>query len=144
MKILHLLRQESTGILRDILIAASLAGLSSTATLAIINSASQTAAYDNLNFRYLVMFLLTVSLYVVCLRYTFDRTTQIFESIIERMRTRISDKIRRADLKVLDTIGKAEIYNRLAQETTTISQFRSLLSAALQSAMIAIFVALYL
>jgi putative pyoverdin transport system ATP-binding/permease protein len=144
MQILNLLRQESTSVLRDILIAASLAGLSSSATLAIINSASQTAAYDNLNFRYLVMFLLTVSLYVICLRYTFDRTTQIFESIIERIRTRISDKIRRADLKVLDNIGKAEIYNRLTQETTTISQFSNLLSAAMQSAMIAIFVALYL
>lgn len=141
---LTLVRKESTSSLRNILVAASLSGLSSAITLAIINKASQTASYDNLNFRYLVMFLLTVSLYVICLRYSFDRTTRIFENILERLRTRISDKIRRADLKVLDTIGKAEIYNRLTQETATISQFRALLTAAMQSAMIVIFVSLYL
>jgi putative ATP-binding cassette transporter len=144
MELLRLVKQESASFRRDILVTASLSGLASAAVLAIINDASQTASYEGLNFRYLLMFVIAVTLYVICLRYTFDRTTKIFESIIENIRTRISDKIRRSDLNVLENIGKSEIYNRLTQETATISQFEGLLTAAIQSAVIVIFVAFYI
>src|SRR5438034_6944669 len=82
MQILELLRKESTSLRRDILLAASLSGLSSAAILAIINDAARTASYNSLNLRYLAMFVIAVSLYIVCLRYTFDSTTRLLESII--------------------------------------------------------------
>lgn len=144
MEILNLLNRESTGSRRDILIAASISGLSSAAVLAIINEAAKTASYESLNFRFFAMFLTALILYTVCLRYTFDRTTRIFESIIEKIRSRISDKIRRSELDVLDHLGKAGIYGRLTQETATISQFKGLLTAAIQSSVIVLFVALYI
>src|SRR5215831_18467770 len=144
MQLLELLRKESTSLRRDIVLAASLSGLSSAAVLAIINDAARTASSSSLNLRYLVMFVIAVSLYIVCLRYTFDSTTRLLENIIENIRTRIADKIRHSELNVLDNLGKAEIYNRLTQETATISQFKGLLAAALQSAVIVIFVSLYI
>lgn len=144
MKILDLVRKESTSLRRDILIAAALSGMASAAVLAIINAAARSASYDKLNFRYFMMFIIAMVLYVICLRYTFDRTTAIFENIIEKIRTRISDKIRRSDLLVLENLGKSEIYNRLTQDTALISQFKGLLTAAIQAAVIVIFVALYI
>ena len=56
----------------------------------------------------------------------------------------MTGKIRRAELVDLDAIGKAEIYNRMTQQTSEISQSAGVIIAALQSAIMVSFSVLYL
>lgn len=125
-------------------IAIAISGLANAAILAIINAAAQTASYDTLNFRYLLMFVVVISLYIFCLRYTMEKTVVIFEDVLKSVRDRIADKIRHSDLIVLDHIGESEIYNRLTQETAVISESEGLLVAALQAAIMVLFIVFYI
>jgi len=144
-KLIDLLRQETTPQLRrNVVFTAALSGLASTSILIIINAASQSAEYGNLNFRYFIMFAMAIATYAFCLRYTFDRTTRTFETLLDTTRCRISDKIRNSELIVLDQIGRAEIYNRLTQDTAVLSQLEGYLTATIQSLAMVFFIALYI
>jgi putative ATP-binding cassette transporter len=144
-KLINLLLRETTPQLRrNVVFTAVVSGLASTAILAVINAASQSAEYGNLNFRYLIMFAIAMATYAYCLRYTFDRTTRTFEALLDATRRRISDKIRKSELTVLDQIGRAQIYNRLTQDTAVLSSMEGYLTAAIQSLAMVFFISLYI
>lgn len=144
MKLIELITKESAGQRGSIFAAVSISGIANASILAIINSASKTASYESINFQFLMLFLIAMALYVLCLRYTFDRTTVIFETMIERIRNRLSDKIRHSELTALEGIGRSQIYNRLTQETTVMSESQGLLTAALQAVIMVVFTSIYI
>ena len=59
----ELLRRESTGVGRTIVVTSTISGFANAAMLAIINLAAGSAAYANLNFRYFLMFVVAMTLY---------------------------------------------------------------------------------
>jgi putative ATP-binding cassette transporter len=144
-KLVELLRRETTPQLRrNVVLMSTLSGVASAAILAVINAASQHAEYGNPDFRYLFMFVMAIAMYVFSLRYTFNSTTRAFETILDKTRRRISDKIRHSELLVLDQIGRTEIYSRLTQDTAVLSQLEMQFAAAIQSAAMVLFIALYI
>jgi putative ATP-binding cassette transporter len=144
MKILDLVRKESGRQQRDIAITSSISGIANAAVLAIINVASQQIGDESASLRYLLMFVVAIFLYVYCLRFTFNRMTQIFENVVQHIRHRLVRKIRNTELDVLDSIGESTVYNRLTQETAIISQFQRLLTASLQAAVMVTFALIYI
>ncbi|MCP5047583.1 MAG: ATP-binding cassette domain-containing protein, partial [bacterium] len=83
-------------------------------------------------------------IYVITQKYILQESTIVIEEIIAKVRTRLSDKIRKVDLLSLETIGKTQIYNRLTQETIIISTSGPILIFSIQSAVMLLFVSLYI
>ncbi len=143
MALITLLNKEAAGSRRDMIIAIVVSGVANAVILAVINAAAETAAFERLNFRYLVMFAIAMALYVVGLKYTFDSATRVFEQMITKVRLRLVEKIAGSELLLLHRIGKARIYQCIAQDTTLISESQGLLVAAAQSTVMVVCTAIY-
>lgn len=143
MALIDLLNREAAGSRRDMIIAVVVSGAANAMMLAVINEAAQTASYETLNFRYLVLFAIAMALYVVGLKYTFDSATRIFEQMITRIRIRLVEKIAGSELLLLHQVGKARIFQSITQDTTLISESQGLLVAAAQSVVMVLCTAIY-
>ncbi len=144
MKFLDLINKESTGKRGAIIAAAALSGAANAALLAISNAAAESVDQGEGKFRMMLMFLVAISLYAVCIKFTYDRSSAVFEAIMSQIRLRIARKIRASELVTVDGIGRALIYNQLTQETEVISQSQQTLVAALQSAVMVFFTSFYI
>ena len=143
MLLIDLVKKESEGQRGVIALAVVASAASNAAILIIINSAVKTASWESLNFQLLVMFALAIGIYIAGLKFTLDRSARIFENMIHRIRTRLIAKLAASELIAVEQIGKAEIYKRLTQETTVISESQALLTAALHAAIMVAFTAIY-
>jgi putative ATP-binding cassette transporter len=138
------LRKETAKPLYKIPIMAAMAGIANAVLIGIINNAAQQASYDNLNFRNLLLFSITIILFILAQKYVLHESRGLVESILARLRVRMADKIQRANLLQLENIGETEIYNRLTQETQVISNGSAILIVAIQSVVMLGFLALYI
>ena len=143
MQMLELIKRESVGERRRIILAATVSGVANAFVLGVINAAAQHVE-EGLNFRYFLMFLSSMALYIYCLKYTQDRGVALFEGIISKITIRLSHKIKDAELSIMEEIGRALIYNRLTQETEVISDSQQILVNALQSFVVLIFASAYI
>jgi putative pyoverdin transport system ATP-binding/permease protein len=141
---LSFLKKESTGPLYNIPILAALAGIANAVLLAIINASVKSSSENGAGFSFMVMFFLAYAIYVLCQRNMLHKSNVLLEGIINNIRIRLSDKIRRADLLGLESIGETKIYNRLTQETLIISDAVQILIMSLQSTVMLFFVAAYI
>jgi len=144
MNFLELIKVESEEVMNKIMIYATISGLANASILAIINQAAGTVTYNELNFKYLLMFLVALSINILTQRYLFDKSSAIIEQIVHGIRVRLTGKIRRAEMVDLDSIGQAKIYQRLTQQTSEISRSAGVIIAALQSAIMVAFSIMYL
>ena len=140
MNFFEFLKKESDKPLLKLLFLTAISGLSSAGVLAIINLAAQNVSKDSINISYVLMFISTVGIFVSSQKYILTSGIVLSEDILNNIRIRLSDKIRRTDLYNIEQIGKAEIYNRLTQECTLISQMSPYIITALQSAIMLIFI----
>ncbi|MGE5398814.1 MAG: cyclic peptide export ABC transporter [Ignavibacteriales bacterium] len=140
MKFFELIKKESDKPLLKLFLLTALSGLSSAGVLAIINLAAKDVSKDSINISYILMFTSTVGIFVTSQKYILSAGINIIEEILNNIRLRLSDKIRKTDLFNIEQIGKAEIYNRLTQECTLISQMAPYIITALQSAIMLVFV----
>src|SRR5215470_17931628 len=144
MTLIELLKQETAGTRTTIFLVAGLSGIANAGLLVIINNAVQSPSADMQSLRSLLMYAAVLALYAVCFRYTSHQVTVIIEAIVSKLRIRIADKIRHADLLDLERIEQGEIFNLLTGETRVISESSGLLAAALQTLMLVVFAVIYL
>lgn len=120
-----------------------LTGLSTTAIIGVINLAAENIQETLVDFRYLTLFTIAIILFILSQRYIFRQTSQIFENIVYRFRARIAKKIESTELRVLEMIGKSNIYNKMTQRSSEISQMGAGVTASFQSAIMTFFIILY-
>jgi len=144
MNFLELIKVESKEVMNKIMIYATVSGLANASILAIINAAAGSVGYGEANYKYLIMFVIALAVNIITQRYIFDKSSTIIEKIVHGIRVRLTAKIRRAEMVDLDAIGKAEIYNRMTQQTSEISQSSGVIIAALQSSIMVSFSIMYL
>jgi putative pyoverdin transport system ATP-binding/permease protein len=156
MNFLRFLKRETQRPLHNILTMAGLSGITNAVLLAIINAVAGGAgggggsgssgggSQQPLNFRSFLMFAIALTLFVICQKYILHRSTIIIEEILAKVRVRVSNKLRKADLLSLENIEQKEIYNRLTQETMVISNSAALLILSVQSAIMLFFVGIYI
>src|SRR5262249_43532672 len=144
MTLIELFKQETAGFRTTVLFVAGLSGVANAGLLAIINNAAQSSSADKQSFRSLLMYAVVLALYAVCFRYTAHKVSVIVEDIVSKLRVRIADKIRHADLLDLERIEQGEIFNLLTGETRVISEASALLASALQTLMLVVFAVIYL
>lgn len=136
--------RESTGPWRTILFMATLSGVTNGLLLAVINASAGTTSGIALNLRYLAIFMLAFALFYYAKKHSMTQCTILVEQVLRTVRVRITDKIRSASLLEFEGLGREVITNRLAQETTTISQAAPVLIDACQAAIMLVFAGLYI
>jgi putative ATP-binding cassette transporter len=139
-----LLKSESKGARREIAMTVAISGLANAAIVAIIGEASRTAGYNKVNFRYFLLFVVAMALYVLCQRHGAIRMARITTQLGQTLRVRVVDKVQAAELPALERIGKSRILNALSRDATTISDSGEAMIDGLQAAIFAMFAYLYI
>lgn len=142
MGLIELINTEA-GDKRDrIIVAGALAGVVNTAVMACINLGAKKPDQPSL---YLFgVIILCIGLFVVCYLYSTQQVTTVFERSLYNIKIRVTNKIRRMELPGLERIGTAEIYDRITENMTVISDSASAVSLLVRSLFMATFGALYL
>jgi putative ATP-binding cassette transporter len=119
----QLLLRESPDAWRRTLIVAAVAGVGNAAILGIINHSASLASADSglLNFRLLVLFGLCMLAFVLGKRYALIQSSVIVEQMIKDRLLRVSDKIRHAELELVESLGHGELFTKICQDTSLIS-----------------------
>ncbi len=128
---------------RKLLLMTAASGTANAAILAVINASVDVTGKGGPDWRHFTLFGLALLLFVYSLRYVLYESTRISEEAIRRVRVRLADKLRRADLFSLEAIGEADIHARISRETAAIVQSARPLFGAAQSAVMVLFTMLY-
>jgi putative ATP-binding cassette transporter len=144
MNLLKLIKKESDASWTGIIIMATITGISNGLILAVINRAAEKAGEPGMNFRYFLLFAITIGIFIVTKKYSITQSNVMVERVVSKIRIRIADKIRRSNLTLLERIGKYEIYTRVTQETVIISQAAGVIINACQAGIMLFFCILYL
>lgn len=137
-----LISQQDGGIPKRVFIAGAVSGAANAGILAIVNAGAEKSAQSSLVL--LGMLIAAVALYAVSLRLCVGTLSGLIEAILRQMRIRIVDKIRRAELLGLESVGTSEILERLTQQTNEISAATWPISIGVQSVVMLLCSILYL
>lgn len=137
--VLGFLQRETHALDRKLLLLTAVSGVANAMNLAVINAAVEALRGDGPSWQHFVWFSLSIGLFVWSLRYILYESTRIAEAAICSVRLRLADKIRRSDLRALESIGEADIYARISRDTSTIAQAARPLFAAAQGAVMVFF-----
>ena len=143
MQLVKLLRREVTGPTHWLMVFGLLSGVSNASLLAVINGAAETVADRAVNWRYTLMYVLLAAVFFYSKKYTLDRSSEIVEGVINRIRHRLADKVRHTELPTLEKYGAATIYARISQDATIISNVTTTLINSVQSSVMVLFTLLY-
>jgi putative ATP-binding cassette transporter len=121
MKFIRFLLAESGRQGKQISLATGFTGLISGFMVTIILGAASAASDQSVSFRYLLIFAIALTAMMIAKRYSLRQATVLTESIVERLRMRVTDKIRRAELFYFEKIGAEQFHNLLTTETQIIS-----------------------
>lgn len=144
--ILRLLQTDrSTGALRGTLYVTCLAGLSNAVLLGLINLAAADAAEGTrIDLSLLLMYGLAFAIYTMSNRASLRQANEIVQARIAELRLRLTDKIRRAELRTVEQMGRSQLYAVVAHETNHLAQNFPLLVSAAQGLFLLAFCLLYI
>ncbi len=140
--LLDLIWAETAGRRLRLSSALMVAGLSNGAILALVNKASE-ASESGAGGGVFLLFLLAIAAYVYCQKYTFSTNARIFEGTVERIRLRLSNKIRHTELSTFEGLGRSELYDAMTRETLLIAQSAGMLAFTVQVGILGIVTAAY-
>ncbi len=141
---LDLVKRESAGVRRKIVVTSAVSGFANAAILAIINMAARSAGYKTLNVQYFAMFVIAMALYIICLRVSSRVMSRVMIDVVHRIRLRITEKVQTSELLVLEQIGKNRILSAITQEATIIADSGANVINGLQSAIVVFFAFFYI
>lgn len=119
-RLLTLLRDNSGRRGIKILITASFAGILQSLVVVILNAAADNLTTPGLNFRYLMLFLICITGFLVLKNYSLTRTVTIVQELIFDIRLRIAEKISDAGLTEIEEMEKSKIYTVFAENADRI------------------------
>ncbi len=139
MSFLELVRREMHGSLPKLLLMSALGGISTAAILAAINAGLQGQS----SLWAPTLFLVALFLFVKTQYYVTISTTAEIEAIIHKIRLRLMDQIRHAELLALEKIGRSRIVAAITSDTAILTQASNMLCFSVQGAVLIFFVAIY-
>lgn len=122
-----------------------LAGLANAVLIGLINLAAEAVASgERVEARLFVLYLIAFAIYALANQASLRRANDFLQERLGELRLRLADKIRRAELRTLEGLGRGRLYAVVAQETNHLSQTFPLLVAASQSLFLLVFCLLYI
>jgi putative ATP-binding cassette transporter len=143
MTFFRLVRREMQGSLPRLAFMSALGGVSTAAILASVNAGAQTVQAGRADIWSASLFLIALVLFIKAQHYILIVTTAESESIIHRLRVRILDEVRQAELAGIERIGRSEIIAAVTEDTATMTQAANVLAVTLQGVVLIVFVAFY-
>ena len=144
MELIALLRRETTGNLRSLVVMNLISAITTAVMLAVINAAAEAASKSENTDQLLLIFLVTMFLFALSHNYVLLTSSQDIEYLIHRMRIRLFDAVRRTDLPTLEQIGRSALHSALTQDTQTLARTLPLLAVGMQQAVMLLFIGFYL
>jgi putative ATP-binding cassette transporter len=144
MKLWAFLGSHSDVSLPKVITIAVISGLSNALLLVLVNSAAHSVTDQSVDLRLFLMFAIAITVYVLAQRWVLRIVSIEVEKIIAKLRVRMSDKIRHADLQAIEGLGRSQIYAGVNTETLTISQTTPPMLLAAQGAILVLFSLVYI
>lgn len=122
----------------------ALAGLGTAVIMVIVNSVADRRAAVGVDYPLLAVFVLCCIVVISAQKRALGLTTRASEATVERLRHRMVELIRRADLDAFEALGPARVYAQIATDTATVSEAGPPLVYGATSAVALILSALYI
>ncbi len=123
---------------------ALISGVSSTVIIAFVDAAARKAEQGEIDQMLVLMFAVAVTLSAVSHNFVLVTASQDAEEMIHRLRVRLFDAVRSADLIAFERIGRARLYNALTQDTQTLVRSVPFLVIGAQQAIMLVVLGIYL
>lgn len=121
-KLFHFLNRETKAPMLLILSMASVSGIANGLVLAAINVAADNVADHKVGSFLLIFLLLTFLVYAIALHYALTQAITVVEEALEKVKIRISDKVRHTDLRFIEEHKNVGAYSALTQDTNIIAE----------------------
>ena len=119
-------------------------GIANAALISFINTGAEYVTNNKVNHRVALLFLISLLIYILGKRYVAMRSAVLVEAILNKIRYRLADKIRHAELATLEARGTSPFYARLGQDTVKVSNFTASVITAIQAVILIVFTTLYI
>jgi putative ATP-binding cassette transporter len=131
---------------RRALLVAGLAGVGNAAILGLINRGAAVAATDGgaIGLRLLMLFGFCMLAFYFGKRYALIQASVIVEHMVRNRLVRVADKMRRTELEIIEHLGRGELYSRLMNNTSLVSQSGLILVNAAQQSFVLLFCLIYI
>jgi putative pyoverdin transport system ATP-binding/permease protein len=133
MEFFRFFQVESHRPLTPMMVMALVSGAANGVLLAIINVASEHATESEVSLRFFLLFITSLATFVYAKKYVMNEATVLVEQVLQRVRLRITDKIRRTDLRFIEGLGAGDLFTTLSHDTDVISQSAIVLIGAAAS-----------
>jgi cyclic peptide transporter len=144
MRLLAFLREGAPEDLRRIGWMAALAGLANAGLVELISSTSEgTVGGEAVRGRFFLLYLVAFGIYYVANRAALLQANQTIENLLKELRLRVTDKIRKSELIVVENLGKGDLYTKLSSETKHLSSSFPILVNGFQQLILLFFCLLY-
>ena len=144
MQLLKFIEKETTDSYNQMLLIATISGLANSLLLVISNHATEAVINGEDLTQYFILYLITFILFLYGQWYAFDSAINLIEDAIFNTRTRLTQKVQKVELFFIEEIGSNNLYGRLTQNDTLISQATPQIIGAFQMFTLMIFSFLYL
>lgn len=144
MRFVRVLLEEAGDARRRLVIATVAAGLAMGAVMAVVNTVTDQDKQESVQWELFAAFVLGCAVFLYAKGHALNLTTALVEDLLNRMRVRFADKIRRLDLAAYERIGRPRIYTALTRDVQTLSEAGTMIVHGASSAVMLIFSALYI
>ena len=143
-ELIKLVQQYGGLSLARILYVAGLAGLCSTALIALVNYSAARVAAQEMPVWAFALFIPLLICYTILVRINNKESISATQMLVHRIRMRIMGEVLKTDLLTLEKIGIPHILTILSRDTLTISQGATMFVPTLQAAAMLVFAIAYL
>jgi putative ATP-binding cassette transporter len=129
-----------------VLTIAALAGLANAGVLWTINHGAAEASQDTslANFRLLLLFLTCLVIFFIGKRFALIQASVLMEQVVRDRLMRIFNRVRNSELETIENLGRGELYTKITQNTSLISQSGFILVNAAQQSFVLFFCICYI
>jgi len=144
MRILDFIEKESEDSYHQLIWMAVISGISNGLLLAIVNYAAEVVFRGESLIQYFILYMLVFALFLYTQWFAYEKAIAVIEEAIYNTRTRLSYKVHKVELSFIEKMGGNNLYSRLTQNDTLISQAMPQLTAGAQVSVLIVFSFLYL
>lgn len=142
--LIQMILKESDTPVNKLIVYTVISGIINAVILSILNSAANSSEAQEVNYKYLLMFIVTIVIFFITKRYILKKSVEIVESSIFHIRMRLLNKLRKCELPELERIGKGDIFTRISHDANFISQSAAVIVNALQACVLVFFTLFYI
>lgn len=144
MRFVTLLLEEAGGARRKVVFSTIIAGIAMGSVMTVINTVSDSSKSESGQLELLGLFILSCGLFLFAKGVALRITSEIVESILNRMRVRFATKIAKLSLTAFEQVGRARVYTALTRDVQTLSEAGTMVIHGATSSVMLIFSALYI